>query len=203
TISGVVEVARENDLAVHMDGARLLNAVVASGTPASDYTAHCDSAWLDLSKGLGCPVGGVLAGSAAFIDEAWIWKYRFGGGMRQSGILAAAGLYALAHNIDELRTDHDNAKRFAERVAEIPGVRLVFDEVPTNLVFFDVSGTGLTAHTVAEKLLAKGVRIGVETDARMRAVTHLDVSRENIDEAADILGALIKSEGGGSAAAAE
>ena len=203
TIAEVGEVAQEHHLAVHMDGARLLNAVVASGTPASDYAAHCDSAWLDLSKGLGCPVGGVLAGSSDFIDEAWTWKYRFGGGMRQSGILAAAGLYALSHNVDGLQNDHDNAKRFAQRIAEIPGVRLVFDEIPTNLVFFDVSGTGLTAQEISEKLLSKGIRIGVETDARMRAVTHLDVSRDNIDEAADALGSLVKNEGGGSAAAAE
>ncbi|MDA7948222.1 MAG: threonine aldolase family protein [Hyphomicrobiaceae bacterium] len=203
TLVEVAEVARAHDLAVHMDGARLLNAAVASGNPASAYAAQCDSAWLDLSKGLGCPVGGVLAGSAAFIDEAWIWKHRFGGSMRQSGILAAAGLYALEHNVDRLQDDHDNAKRLARRLADIPGICLVFDEIPTNMVFFDVSGTGLSAQAISEKLLAKGIRIGAETETRMRAVTHLDVTRDGVDEASDALLALVQSEGGGSVAAAE
>ena len=203
TVVQVAQIAHAHDLAVHMDGARLLNAVVASGDAASDYCAYCDSAWLDLSKGLGCPVGGVLAGSRGFIEDALTWKYRFGGGMRQSGILAAAALYALDHNVARLQDDHDNAKRFASRIAEIPGIRLAYDEVPTNLVFFDVSGTGLTAPQISKKLTAQGIRIGAESDARMRAVLHLDVTRAGVDEASDALAALIESEGGGSAEAAE
>ncbi len=203
TVAQIAEVAHAHDLAVHMDGARLLNAVIASGDTASDYCGHCDSAWLDLSKGLGCPIGGVLAGSRAFIEDAWTWKYRLGGGMRQSGILAAAGLYALDHNIARLQEDHDNAKRFAARITEIPGIRLVFDDVPTNLVFFDVSGTGLTARQISDALIAQGIRIGAESDVRMRAVMHLDITRDGVDEAADVLAALVESKGGGSAAAAE
>ncbi len=195
TLQEVVNVAQSNGLATHMDGARLLNAVVASGISASDYAQDFNSVWLDLSKGLGCPVGGVLAGSRSFMEEAWTWKYRFGGGMRQSGILAAAGLYALDHNVDRLAEDHENAKRLARRLSEIPGVRLEFDDTPTNLVFFDVAGTGLSAEVICEELLGQGIRIGVETESRMRAVTHLDISESDVDDAVDALAVLVQQEG--------
>ena len=139
-LAAIQEVAAEARLAgaaVHMDGARILNAQIASGVPAREFAAPCDSAWLDLSKGLGCPVGGVLAGSKAFIQEAWRWKHRLGGAMRQSGILAAAGVYALAHNVERMAEDHANARRFAELIADAPGIRLDPPEVETNFVFFD------------------------------------------------------------------
>lgn len=186
-IQSIATTAREHGLKMHMDGARLLNAVVASGVSAQDFGTPFDSVWLDLSKGLGCPFGGVLAGSTDFIAEAWRWKFRLGGGMRQSGLMAAAGLYALDHHIDDLTQDHENARRFAELIGEIPGITLVFDRPPTNLIFFDIDGTGHTADAISEGLLARGIRIGAETDTRMRAVTHRDVSRADVEEAAAAL----------------
>lgn len=184
-INDVAEVAKDAGLSVHMDGARLMNAVVASGVFAADFVAECDSAWIDFSKGLGAPVGSVLTGSKDFIEEAWAWKHRLGGAMRQSGVIAAAGLYALEHNVERLAEDHANAQMLAERIAQIPGIKLDPPEVETNLVFFDVSGTGLSAPEIASKLLDMGVRIGATNDRRMRAVTHLDVSTSDVIEAAD------------------
>ena len=186
-IRSVAESARKHDLALHMDGARLLNAVVASGVAAKDFADPFDSVWIDLSKGLGCPVGGVLAGSKAFVEAAWVWKHRLGGAMRQAGILAAAGLYALDHHVARLADDHDNARIFAGRIAELPGIKLDPAKVETNLVFFGVEGTGRTAADIAQRLLAFGVRIGVEDTYRMRAVTHLDVDRVGVEEAADAM----------------
>ncbi len=186
-IRSVAASARAHGLALHMDGARLLNAAVASGVPAKDFAAPFDSVWLDLSKGLGCPVGGVLAGSKAFIDEAWVWKHRLGGAMRQAGILAAAGLYALDHHVERLAVDHDNARAFADRIADVRGIRLDPPDVETNLVFFDVEGTGRTGNDIAAGLRTRGVRIGVEDTHRMRAVTHLDVDRAGVEEAAEVL----------------
>ncbi len=110
-------------LARHMDGARLMNAVVSSGTPAQAFAAHFDSVWLDLTKGLGAPVGAVLAGSRAFIEEAWVFKQRLGGAMRQAGIIAAAGIYALRHNVDRLAEDHERARRLAGRAGRAAGDR--------------------------------------------------------------------------------
>ncbi len=186
-IISVTTVARENGMAAHMDGARLMNAVVESGTSATEYGRQFDSLWLDLSKGLGCPVGGVLAGSADFIDQAWRFKQQMGGAMRQAGIIAAAGVYALEHHVERLAEDHENARAFCRDIAQIPGIKLIFDRCQTNLVFFDVSETGMDAAEVAEKLLAHEVRIGAMGPHRMRAVTHLDVNREQLSEAADAL----------------
>lgn len=188
------ELSQSLGLAVHMDGARLMNAVVASGVSAAEFATPCDSVWVDFSKGLGCPVGAVLAGSAEFIEQAWVWKHRLGGAMRQSGMMAAAGIYALDHHIDRLSEDHANAQRFAELIADIPGIRLTSGHVQTNLVFFDVQGAGMTGADIAEKLRASGYRIGVESAYRMRAVTHLDVSRADVEEAAAALRALLHME---------
>lgn len=186
-IQAVAASARAHELALHMDGARILNAVVASGVSAKAYAAPFDSVWLDLSKGLGCPIGGVLAGSKAFIEEAWTWKHRLGGAMRQAGFLAAAGIYALDHHVHRLAEDHDNARAFAARISHIPGIRLDPADVETNLVFFNVEGTGRTGNDIAGRLRARGVRIGVEDTYRMRAVTHLDVNRAGVEEAAEAL----------------
>ena len=184
TIQSVAQTARGRGLLLHMDGARLLNAVVAAGIPARDYAAPCDSAWIDFSKGLGAPVGAALAGSKALIEEAWRWKHQFGGAMRQAGIIAAAGIYALEHHVERLADDHETAKSFANAVAEIPGIDLDPRDVETNMIFFDVAGTGLTAAEMHTRLLAHGVRIGASGRTRMRAVTHLDVSRSEVDQAA-------------------
>ncbi len=128
---------------------------------------------------------GVLAGSSAFVEAAWVWKHRLGGAMRQAGVLAAAGLHALDHHVERLADDHDNARRFAERVATIPGIVLDPAEVETNLVFMKVEATGLTAETIAARTAESGIRIGVEGEFRMRAVTHLDVDEADVAEAAD------------------
>jgi threonine aldolase len=166
---------------LHMDGARLLNAVVASAIPASTFASYADSVWIDLSKGLGAPVGAVLAGTREFIERARLLKHMFGGAMRQAGIIAAGGIYALEHHVDRLAEDHANARFLAEGLAAIPGVSLVYDTTPTNIVFFDVSGAGLTAAQVERGVNALGVRFGAnwEGSTEIRAVTHLDVSRDD------------------------
>ncbi|MGD9828153.1 MAG: low specificity L-threonine aldolase [Hyphomicrobiaceae bacterium] len=185
-IEDVAKVARKHDLVIHMDGARLLNAAVASNRPAAEITAPVDSVWLDLSKGLGCPIGGVLAGSKAFIAEAWRWKQRLGGAMRQSGIIAAAGLYALDHNVGRLAEDHANARLLAERIGALPGVRIDPPRVETNIVYFDVSSSGTTNQELCAKLRSHGVRMGTSYGGRIRAVTHLDVSRTDCEQAAEV-----------------
>ena len=186
-ITDVAAAAKAHNLILHMDGARLPNAVIASGTSAATMCAAFDSAWLDLSKGLGCPVGGVLAGSKDFISEAWRWKHRLGGALRQSGILAAAGLYALDHNWDRLAIDHANAQRFATLAADVKGIKLVYPITETNLVFLDVSSTGKTAKQIAEAVACHGVRIGAMGPTLLRAVTHLDVETSGIETAARVL----------------
>ena len=180
----VSAVARERDIPVHMDGARLLNAVVASGTSAADYAAACDSVWIDLSKGLGCPVGGVLAGSKDFIEACWPFKHQFGGAMRQAGIIAAAGVYALEYHVDRLADDHENARRLAQGLAQIDGITIDPARVETNILFFEVDGLSIDAAAFSKRLLADHeVRIGPQGSQRLRAVTHLDVTAEMIDEA--------------------
>ena len=190
----VTDVAHEHGLVTHMDGARLLNAVVASGTPAKDYGACFDSLWIDLSKGLGCPIGGVLVGSKAFIEDAWFYKQQLGGAMRQAGIIAAAGVYALENNVERLAEDHENAQYFAQMVAEIDGIEMTYDTVETNIVFFDVAGTNMTAEQVRDRLVERGVKIGATGQTLMRAVTHLDVSRDDIETAVSALRAVVLGE---------
>ena len=193
TIEAVGEVARRHDLAYHMDGARLFNAVVGSGVTALDYAAPFDSLWVDLSKGLGCPVGAVLAGSKSFIDKAWRWKQRMGGALRQAGIIAAAGVYALEHNVERLADDNANARRFADMIASLSGVAVDPETVETNIVFFDVAGIGMSAGEVGEKLATHGVRIGAMGETMLRAVTHLDVSREQVEEAAEAVKKVVEA----------
>ena len=193
TIRAIAEVARRHELALHMDGARLMNACVASGVAAADYAAPFDSLWIDLSKGLGCPIGGVLAGSGDFIARAWRWKQRLGGAMRQAGIIAAAGVYALENNVERLAEDHANARLFADLLADVPGIAVEPEAVATNIVFFDVGGTGLTADQVAERLADHGVRIGPMGEDLMRAVTHLDVTTEQVAKAAAAVRAAVEA----------
>lgn len=191
TINEIAQVARGAGLSLHMDGARLLNAVAASGTTAAQFGAPFDSLWLDLSKGLGCPVGAVLAGDEGFIRAARSWKFRLGGAMRQAGILAAAGLYALDHHVARLSEDHDNARRLARRLAQIEGLRLPFP-VETNLIFLDIAETGKSADALSKALAEQGIGIGVEDKTRLRAVTHLDVDAQGIDEAGDAIARLLQ-----------
>ena len=181
-IQEVTAVARQHNLSTHMDGARLMNAVVASGVSAREYAADFDSAWIDFTKGLGAPVGAALAGTHDFIAEAWRCKQQMGGAMRQAGIIAAGGIYALRHNVERLAEDHANAQRLAAGLAELPGVTLDPLTVETNLVFFDLTGA-LDAPTAVERLLEHGVRMGAAGPRTIRAVTHLDVSAAQIERA--------------------
>src|SRR3954452_9154148 len=181
----VAEAAHEHGMPVHMDGARLLNAAVALGVAASDVAAEADTVWLDFTKGLGAPLGAVLAGPKDFIGQAWRWKQRLGGSMRQGGMNAAACIYALDHNVDRLAEDHANAAALARGMAQIPGITVETPE--TNLVFFDTTGTGLTAAQFAARLRPLGVTVSVSGAYRGRACTHLDVSASQVEEAVAIM----------------
>jgi threonine aldolase len=183
-VRAVTDVARRHRLATHLDGARLMNAVVASGVAAREWAAPFDSAWIDFTKALGAPVGAALAGSRDFIAEAWRLKQQMGGAMRQAGIIAAGGVYALRHHVKRLAEDHANARRLAEGLAALPGVALDPATVETNLVFFDLTGR-LDAGAFVERLLARGVRMGALGPRTVRAVTHLDVSAAQIERALD------------------
>ena len=187
-LEAVCATARQHGLSLHLDGARLLNAVVASGIPAARYAAPFDSVCLCLSKGLGAPVGSVLAGSEEFIREARRYKHLFGGAMRQAGIIAAAGVYALDHHVERLAEDHANATLLAEGLASMRGVAIHAADVETNLVFFELTPEApLTAPVLVERLEQRGVRMIAMGPSRIRAVTHLDVSRQGIETALDII----------------
>jgi threonine aldolase len=175
----VVKIARSGGLATHMDGARLMNASVASGIAARDMAAGWDSAWIDFSKGLGAPVGAVIAGSRDFIDEVWRWKQRLGGSMRQAGICAAACVFALDHHVDRLADDHANARALARGLSQIAGMEV--QEPETNLVFLKPDGTGVTGEKMVAALRQRGVLLAM-MDGRIRACTHLDVSAGMIEE---------------------
>jgi threonine aldolase len=186
-LAGLRELADANDMKLHMDGARLMNAAVASGKPANEFACYTDSVWIDLSKGLGAPVGAVLAGTSEFIEEARFWKHRLGGAMRQAGIIAAAGVYAFRHNVDRLADDHANAKLLEAGLKDIPGVQQVNGPAETNILLFDVTETGRTANEVNERLQERGVRFSAFGPTLMRAVTHLDVSRSDCEQAVTAL----------------
>ena len=185
-LRSVVEVARRHGMRTHMDGARLMNAAVASGTPAHQHANGFDSVTLCLTKGLGCPVGALIAGDRALMGEARRHKHMFGGAMRQAGIIAAAGLYALDHNIDRLAEDHTNAKLLARGLSEIRGVRIEVEHVETNIVFFDVASLGITAKDAVTRMQARGVRMGATGKTLIRAVTHLDVTQADIEWAVKV-----------------
>ena len=179
-VRAVLDAARRHGLKAHLDGARLMNAVVASGVPASAYASGFDSAWLDFTKGLGAPVGAVLAGSRELIDEAWRWKQMLGGALRQSGVLAAACVYALENHVQRLVEDHEHARLLAEGLAALPGVELDPSTVETNIVIFGVDDAPSLVARVADRVELQAV------DARrIRAVTHLDVGREDVQRALD------------------
>jgi threonine aldolase len=181
-IRAVVDAGRQHGLAAHIDGARLMNAVVSGGVSARAHAEPFDSAWIDFTKGLGAPVGAALAGSRAFVAEAWRLKQQMGGAMRQAGIVAAAGVYALRENVARLADDHEHARRLAKGLAELPGIKLDPADVETNIVFFEVTGP-LDASAAVERLLAHGVRMGAMGPRTIRAVTHLDVDAAGIDRA--------------------
>lgn len=208
----VGEAARRLGLHVHLDGARLMNACVAAGCKPAEFTRHVDSVSMCFSKGLGAPVGSIVAGEKAFIERAHRFRKMFGGGMRQAGILAAAALYAIAHNIERLAEDHANARLLAEAIAGLPGIRLNPEEVETNIVYFGVDDganvarppsagappvarppsavSATPAQRFVEQLHDLGVWMFDVGPDRVRAVTHMDVSREHIDRAIEAIRAV-------------
>jgi threonine aldolase len=175
----IVQIARTAGMATHMDGARLLNACVATGISARDMAKGWDSAWIDFSKGLGAPIGGAIAGSRAFIDEVWRWKQRLGGSMRQAGICAAACVHALDHHVDRLAEDHANARALARGLSQISGLEV--QEPETNLVFFKPAGAGVAGDRMVAELRKRGVLLAM-MDGRIRACTHLDVTAAMMEE---------------------
>ncbi len=166
-------------LPVHMDGARIFNASVALNEPVADLTRQCDSVMFTLSKGLGAPAGSILLGSKEFIQEARIWRKRLGGGMRQIGILAAAGLIALEDGPKRLHEDHANARALAIELANIRGISIDVGKIVTNIVIFDISATGKTSADIVAALETNGI-LAIGFGSLIRMVTHLDVSSKNI-----------------------
>jgi len=191
-IRQIRELADTRGLRMHMDGARLWNACVASGISPAEYAAPFDSVSVCLSKALGCPVGSLVVSSKEFIKRVHRFRKMVGGGMRQAGFLAAAGIYALDHHIERLEEDHRKAKKMAEGLANIKNLLINPAEVETNILFFDVSRSERTAHEVAAALRGKGVFVHPTAKTRIRCVAHLDVSFEDIDHALSVIEGLMK-----------
>ncbi len=177
----ICENAHALNFPVHLDGARIFNASVALNESVADLSKGCDSVQFCLSKGLGAPVGSMLLGEKDFIAEARVWRKRLGGGMRQVGILAAAGLIALTESPKRLHVDHENAKRLAEGAANLRGISIDAERVQTNIVIFDVSGTGKTSAEICASLKDEGI-LAIPFGKAIRMVTHFDVSREEIEK---------------------
>lgn len=179
----VAQIAQSHGLRVHTDGARIFNAAVALGVPVAELTRYTDTVSFCLSKGLSAPVGSLLCGPREFIAEARRQRKMVGGGMRQAGILAAAGIVALETMVDRLADDHANARWLAEGLADIPGIELDPARVKTNIVFFDLQPGNLTADQLAERIAREGVYIQVVNEKKMRAVTHDGIERADIETA--------------------
>ncbi|MBM4338837.1 MAG: low-specificity L-threonine aldolase [Deltaproteobacteria bacterium] len=182
-IAEISKLAKSKNLLVHLDGARLWNASVATGIGLNDYAQWADSVSVCLSKGLGAPIGSLVVGSKVFIDRVHRFRKMFGGGMRQAGIIASAGLYALDHHLDRLKEDHKNAKRLGVGLKELRGVSIEPKHVETNIVIFDVTETGKTAHQITETMKGLNVLIHPFGKTQIRLVTHLDVNEEEIETA--------------------
>ncbi|MEO7058358.1 MAG: GntG family PLP-dependent aldolase [Lapillicoccus sp.] len=192
-IRAVRAATRAVGVAMHLDGARLWNAHVATGIPLDDYAQEFDTVSVCLSKGLGAPVGSVLVGSQAAVDEARIWRKRYGGGMRQAGILAAGGLYAVEHHIERLADDHDRARRAAEAFAEASPGSIDPSTVETNILVMDVSVAGWASADLVAAALELGVRFYAVGPRSVRLVWHLDVDDAATDYAVDVLTRLLRS----------
>jgi threonine aldolase len=192
-LAEVRALADEHNLHVHLDGARLMNACVAAGCDPTDYTQYVDTVSMCFSKGLGAPVGSIVAGSRAFFERARRMRKMLGGAMRQAGLLAAGALYALEHNVDRLADDHAHAQRLATALAELPGFSIDPATVETNIVIFDVDPQLGTADAVQQRLEQMGVWVFAIGPRRMRAVTHLDVSSAQIDRAVEVFHELSRS----------
>jgi len=195
TIERIRAVAATHGIPMHLDGARLFNAVAATTLPAASYAQHFETLSVCLSKGLGAPAGSLLMmNDLTLLEKAKRLRRMYGGAMRQSGILAAAGIYALEHHIGRLKVDHDHAKRLARRLQQIQTVRVSPQDVDTNIVIFDVIGHHLTAPAIVAALKQAGVLIHAIGGTGFRAVTHLDVSSAEIDQAGDIFARVLADE---------
>lgn len=184
--SEICDKAHALGLSVHMDGARIFNAAAALGSSVADLTRKCDSVQFCLSKGLGAPIGSLLVGNEEFIKQARIWRKRLGGGMRQAGIIAAAGLVALRESPKRLYEDHENALRLAEGLAEIPGISLDVEKAVTNIVIFDITATGKTSGEICSRLKDKGI-MAIGFGNAIRMVTHCDVSGYDIEKTVSVM----------------
>lgn len=193
-LSEISNWAHENGLKVHVDGARLFNALTIAGYSAREFGQHVDTISICFSKGLGCPMGAILVGSQAEIARARRARKMFGGALRQAGIVAASAIYALENHVDRLKDDHENAKLFAQAISKIDGIQIDPNDVQTNLVFFEIDTKLGFASQLAASLGERGVRVGVSGGQRLRACTHLDVSRDDVLCVAKLIGECI-SEG--------
>jgi threonine aldolase len=182
-LKAIREISVRRQVPVHMDGARLFNAAVSLNVDVKAITCHVDTVQVCLSKGLGAPVGSILAGPKDWIAQARIWRKRLGGGMRQAGVIAAPGIVALTEMVERLREDHEHARMLATALAEIPGFMVRPEEVETNIIIVDVQPSGLTAQQWAERLRQVGVLCTCFSDTLLRFVTHKDVNREQLEEA--------------------
>jgi len=182
----VSDYVRKQNMLLHMDGARLLNACVATGVPAADFSATVDSVWIDFTKGLGAPIGAVLAGTKDLLHEARRYKQLFGGAMRQAGIAAAGCLYAMDHHVDRLVDDHEHARLLARGLLTVDGIHVHTPKPETNMVFFDVHALGVSNERFVNLMATSGVRMS-QTGRSIRAVTHLDVSKRGIDRALNVV----------------
>lgn len=186
-VEAICRWAHEHDLATHLDGARLLNAAVASGIGAEQWSGHFDTVSLCFSKGLGAPVGSALSGTRAMIEEARRHRKVLGGGMRQAGVIASAALYALDHHVQRLAEDHATAKRLCQAIQSIPGIRVQPELVETNMVLLHIAPSLGTADEFAARLADEGLLVLAISESQIRAVTHLPITEQNIDRAAEII----------------
>ena len=192
-VEEICDRAHERDIRVHLDGARIFNAATYLNEPVDAMTRKFDSVQFCLSKGLGAPVGSMIVGSREFIERCRPIRKMLGGGMRQAGVLAAAGILALEEGPKRLQIDHDNARVLAEKLSMIPGIGLDPAKVQTNIVIFSVSTSGLSSAEFLENCAARGLQAVAVDSERVRMVTHLDVSRDDIDKAASVVAAAVSS----------
>lgn len=185
-IKRIAEFARQHGVLMHLDGARLWNAWVATGIHPREYAQYFDSISVCFSKGLGAPVGSATVGTTTFIEKVHKWRKVFGGGMRQAGIIAAGALYALEHNVERLKEDHDKAKFFAEKISQLPKLTIDMEAVQTNIIIVDIERTGKHPDEMIALLKSKGVLVTLGTYTSIRAVMHLDVSSEQVKQATEI-----------------
>jgi len=194
-LKGIAELASRRGITIHLDGARLFNGALATGSTVAELAGEVDSVCVAFSKGLGAPAGSALCGKVEFIEKARRFRKMLGGGMRQIGILAAACIYALDHNVERLVDDHQNAQRLARGLAQMPGIQIDPSHVQTNIVIFDVAPTGMDAASFVKRSAKEGVFLMPFGPTTIRAVTHMDATAADIDRALEIIMRFLKSSG--------